>query len=710
MSHDTWKARLHTKMDALAQWHQKIAFFHIIAPLPMTRLFVLLAVAASLFAALANYQIRANQYERWVDNKDVTFLDGTPLFSTTDASFFVGLAQQYRLTGDKRDHTAKRLYPYHKNNIEQTKPQTSARDFPLLSVLIAILSPDASTRSLMLTAHALIPLLAFVMALGVVIAFGASGFWLEGAVAAVGAGLAPTFLMRSSVGRIDTDILNLGFFYCVLGLTIFAARSKTWRAAIIWASLSALCLYLFFWWYEKAFMGWAFAIGLMWLSFITHRDWRRPLVLGFIFIVLSGLLFNQFGIGDNSSYLQENNVKGVLIYPNTFNTITELRVIPFSRILESITGSLLTGSLGVLGLAMFAYRYPVTAVVYGPASIFALANFLIGNRAVFYSAPMIWFGLAYFAILSSQIAMHLLNKHLRTRKITNLALPSLVIAVLMGAILSDKGTRNYTPNPSFPKQIMEAFAAARGNLPEGAVIATWWDYGYASMLFNGYNTLHDGGIQTSPVTHYFARSLLAETQSQSNAILHLLAGGGLQALEDNSGSKEAIETIISTKQIKSEAPIFLVLTSQMASWMGSISDLGMWDTETGQPINAKNSRYGPTLFYSNLRCRATEVSYQAVCDNRLVDLQSGTIDNAPVINKFTQATDGILQQETRLNGGALNHLHLSEISEGNTSISLFHDRLARSTFHNLFHLAKVDETQFQLVYDDYPHARIYQVK
>ena len=697
-------------MDALAQWHQKIAFFHIIAPLPMTRLFVLLAVAASLFAALANYQIRANQYERWVENKDVTFLDGTPLFSTTDASFFVGLAQQYRLTGDKRDHTAKRLYPYHKNNIEKTKPQTSARDFPLLSVLIATLSPDASTRSLMLTAHALIPLLAFVMALGIVLAFGASGFWLEGAVAAVGAGLAPTFLMRSSVGRIDTDILNLGFFYCVLGLTIFAARSKTWRAAIIWASLSALCLYLFFWWYEKAFMGWAFAIGLMWLSFITHRDWRRPLVLGFIFIVLSGLIHTDFWFGISSAYLQGKPITGNLIYPNTFDTITELRVIPISNILESIAGSIFVGWIGVLGLVVFAFRHPVLAIVYGPATVFALGNFLIGNRAVFYSAPMVWFGFAYFLILFFHLLRQFVMKQFHAAKIVPPLLPSILMLMLAGFLVINKETRDYTPIPSFPKNIMKAFAAAKGKLPQGSILATWWDYGYASILFNGYNTLHDGGQQTTPVTHYFARALLSETQSQSNAILHLLSGGGLEVLDENSASFEAIEGIINRKAIKSEMPIYLVLTSQMASWMGSISELGMWNTQTGQPIIAEGNPYGATMFYSDLRCRSTEIAFQAICNNLTVDLKSGTINGAPVINTLTQSKNGVLQQETKLNRNGFYHLHSSERSDGSVSISLFHDRLASSVFHNLFNLAIVDETQFQLVYDDYPHARIYQVK
>ena len=107
------------------------------------------------------------------------------------------------------------------------EPQTALRDFPLLSVMIATLSPDSSTASLLTTANALLPLLGFAMAVGVVLAFGAAGFWLEGAIAAVGAGLSYSFIVRTSIGRIDTDILNLGFFYAVLGLTILAARAQS---------------------------------------------------------------------------------------------------------------------------------------------------------------------------------------------------------------------------------------------------------------------------------------------------------------------------------------------------------------------------------------------------------------------------------------------------------------------------------------------------
>ena len=260
------------KMDALATWHRKIALFSVIDRMPSSRLFILIALLLGLAAGFANYQIRQAQYDVWQSKKDTTFLDETPLFSTTDASYFLNLARTYNEAGDVLDFEKRRLYPYRAQQAEQLAPQDSAFDFPLLSVLIASFSENSTTESLLKTGNGLIPVLGFVMALGILLAFGASGFWLEGAVAAIGAGLAPTFLMRSAIGRIDTDILNLGFFYAVLGLTIFAGRAKEWRAAIGWTIAAAVMLNLFFWWYDKAEFGWAFTVGLVWLSAVTSRS------------------------------------------------------------------------------------------------------------------------------------------------------------------------------------------------------------------------------------------------------------------------------------------------------------------------------------------------------------------------------------------------------------------------------------------------------
>ena len=51
------------------------------------------------------------------------------------------------------------------------------------------------------------------------------------------------------------------------------------------------------------------------------------------------------------------------------------------------------GLVCLVGLGLWAARHPVMAFAYGPLAAFALLNFVIGNRAVFYSAPILWFGL-----------------------------------------------------------------------------------------------------------------------------------------------------------------------------------------------------------------------------------------------------------------------------------------------------------------------------
>ena len=705
-----WQDVMHAKMDALASWHHKIAFFSVIDRLPSSRLFILIALLLGLTAGFANYQIRQNQYDVWQSKKDITFLGDTPLFSTTDASYFLNLARQYNETGDVWDFEKTRLYPYRTQLADEAPTLDSVFDFPLFSVLIASFSENNTTESLLKTGNGLIPLLGFVMALGVLLAFGASGFWLEGAVAAIGAGLAPTFLMRSAIGRIDTDILNLGFFYAVLGLTIFAGRARDWRAAIGWVITAALTLNLFFWWYDKAEFGWAFTVGLVWLSAVTSRSWQRPLVLGVLFIVASGLVFKSIGLTADSSYFKDVANTGVLTFPNTFSTITELRVVPFDQILTSITDSYGLGLIGVLGLALFAVRHPVLAVVYGPASMFALANFLVGNRTIFYSAPMIWFGVAFLAVMVARFAWAYAPQALARLRHGELMVMTAITAMMMSGIYYTDRAQNYVPNPSFPKEVMRGFAAAEGNLPQGSVVATWWDYGYASALFNGYNTLHDGGAQTTPVTHYVARALLATSQQESHAILKNLASSGLQGIYDNSETHDGAEAHITGTNYESKSPVFLVLTEQMGDWMGSISNLGMWDTKTGEAINAKYSPHGPTLFYSELRCQAGERANAPVCDGNVFDLEMGTINGQVALRQVTQAEDGTVSGRKILQQKGFNAVHLANLSGIGTRLLLMHNRLAESSFHRLFHLAEIEDELFQLVYDDYPHVRIYALK
>ena len=701
-------AKLNDKLDALANWHAQKTDYAALARQPMTRAFALLAVIMALVAGIVNYQIRDNQYQVWQDNPDLYFLDQTPLFSTTDASYFLGMARQYQQTGDVNDYDAKRLYPYYEQSLSDAEPRNSITDFPLLSVIISAFSPDSSTQSLLKTGNGLIPLLGFVMALGVLLAFGAAGFWLEGAVAAIGAGICYSFLVRTSIGRIDTDILNLGFFYAVLGLTVFAGRAQSWRAAIIWAVLAGLMLNIFFWWYEKAFMGWAFAIGMVWLSCMTSRDWRKPIVLVILFVFVSGLIFKDFGITSRSAYVVDTINIDSFIFPNTHDTITELRVFPFLAILEQISGHIIIGFSALCGLLLFAVRYPVLAVVYFPASVFALANFLVGNRAVFYSAPMIWFGLAFLVMVLAQIAYSYTPQKIRGRQFVKEGVLLTVSILLASLVVITNPVRDYVPNATFPKEIMRGFAAMNGNLPDDAVIVSWWDYGYASMLFNPYRTLHDPGTNATPVTHYVGRALMAQSQQETSDLLNYIVNTSQDESQlgvSNYGYREG-EKLPSV----GTPPVYLVLTEQIANWAGSISKLALWDTTEGKPLKVIGQEGQPLLTYNKISCQPAEKSSQAICGGQLIDLVEGTVNGQPLLRSLMQTNNGKLQFQKSLNQNALTHLHLNDVDGQPTSVRVFHDRLAVSTFHNLFYLGRSEPDKFEMVYDDFPHMRIYRLK
>ena len=111
----------------------------------------------------------------------------------------------------------------------------------------------------------------------IVACFGAAGYcWRE---AAPGGALSSAYLVRSSIGRIDTDQLNLGFMYLLFGLSILASRSKSLPWTVFWCSFAGLTAHLFLWWYDKPELVALPAISLV-LLFIVLRKPPVASVLG----------------------------------------------------------------------------------------------------------------------------------------------------------------------------------------------------------------------------------------------------------------------------------------------------------------------------------------------------------------------------------------------------------------------------------------------
>ena len=209
--------------------------------------------------------VRYQQFETWKKAPTVYFVDERPLMTTLDAPYWLRLAREYndvkfggealqRKKRDKAEQSKKtESIPAEFLDHSPSSSGTSEinyHDVPLLSYLIAHLTPFFN-NNYYLTGTLLIPVLASLFLLPLGIYFFLIGVPVSGILGGLIGTFAGGYYMRSSIGRIDTDMLNL-FFPVLTGLFILlASRARSERSVLIYSAGSGLSLFFFEWWYEK---------------------------------------------------------------------------------------------------------------------------------------------------------------------------------------------------------------------------------------------------------------------------------------------------------------------------------------------------------------------------------------------------------------------------------------------------------------------------
>ena len=152
-----------------------------------------------------------------------------------------------------------------------------------------------------------------------------------------------------------------------------------------------------------------------------------------------------------------------------------------------------------------------------------------------------------------------------------------------------------------------------------------------------------------------------------------------------------------------------MLTNQMTCWINSISKIGNWNLDTGQAVPVIGNLYGPGLNYNMLQCKPVAVDHQLTCNGYIFDLRSGQVDGKLLLDGAIQTRNG--QQVGRVNfpGQQVNMFQLAEIDQEQI-VYLLHRDLFQSSFNQLFHLGRADNSLFEMIYDDYPHARIFRLQ
>ena len=672
-------------------------------PIKMTSSMLLFAVIVIAIAATVNSLVRAHQLKIWNANQELTYIEGAPSFSTADAPFFLHYARLHSNGSSIAELDGIRLYPNQAKQTDDVGLNDSIFDWPLISIALSTFSSDSEIRTLLVSANIMIIVTAAATALMISICFGAAGYWTEGGVAAIGGGLCSAYLVRSSIGRIDTDQLNLGLFYLLFGLIVFAGRAGSRVRALCWCAAAGLSANLFMWWYSKQELIVIVALALSWVLVCLHRNAVTAISGTLIFLASSSItFFNPFG----SAYFKDVLTTASFIFPNTLETVTEVQRASLGQILSGTSGTIEMGIFCIAGLGLFLVRHPVIAIAYGPLVAFGLLNFLIGNRAIFYSAPIMWFGAAFMITTAARFILANLSKDSCLRDKNQLA--TILAASFAMIIAWVNSATSYLPRPSFSKPILEAFASLKTDAdPSNAVVATWWDYGYSSMLFNDLATLHDGGAHTTPSTYFVARAFLDPDQYYTVGNLKFLATRGHAGIAAESNVADLDHEF--SKAINAPSPnLYIVVTSQMAGWMGSISQIGNWDIETGKPVDLRGNSKGPLVNYERMNCRLGGYPQTLACAGAAFDLERGLVNGAPVLAGWAHSQDGAtVRRKSFSNDG---DLAMQIVQTGNRiNVFLMHRQLFDSSFNELFYLGQIDHPSISLHYDDYPHIRIYKI-
>ena len=142
------------------------------------RLYICLALVMAVIAIAANGHMRSWQFAQWQAEKDFYFIGDMPSVSTADAGFFLATAKAIKTENSSDSFLQKRLFPNYLDQQANTDKRLTREQ--LLPLLIAYFAPDASNKSLLEAAHAMLPVTAMITALAIICLFGTAGFWWEG--------------------------------------------------------------------------------------------------------------------------------------------------------------------------------------------------------------------------------------------------------------------------------------------------------------------------------------------------------------------------------------------------------------------------------------------------------------------------------------------------------------------------------------------------
>ncbi|KAB1441414.1 hypothetical protein [Pseudodesulfovibrio senegalensis] len=430
---------------------------------------LLLFAAALIYAGLAMHHARFMQ-----DTGCVYHGSDQPILANNDGWFYLSAARQIAGT---------------ESPVSGVLSET--RQSMLMPHVLAMLAGTDDSRLRQIGFY-LPVVLALFMVIGVLPWAMDTGSRFQMAATALGAALAPYWIVRTHAGKLDTDGLIPG----LLSLCLYALYRFSRGGPRRWLWLGGYMLgagVMGLWWKPGLFL----VAGAFFLLMVappkTLFDARLRLGLGLV--VLVGALLAAMGVSPIAGYLEYAASHARLALGSGTGSllgraIAELNGLSPMALGDGVMGSAWLGLLIVPGI-IFHLREN------SRAALFLLPTIVLGGLAVIAQRFAIFLvpGAVFFTACGVRGCVDMLLR--RMRKHPPALAPVLWTAVLVAFLApSALAVAEFEPRPYFDGGDIRMAEAIRENADAGTHLWSWWDYGYFLQYLTGCPVFFDGGSQT----------------------------------------------------------------------------------------------------------------------------------------------------------------------------------------------------------------------
>ncbi|SDP19430.1 STT3 domain-containing protein [Desulforhopalus singaporensis] len=340
---------------------------------------------------------------------------------------------------------------------------------------------------------------------------------------------APIFVIKTSLGLLDTDCLNLYFPLMISYCFYSFSKPNIFSTDVKWLSLGIFHIILFYWWWDMApSVVWAFTLPPMFISIITKLRYCSikikyfTLLILFLMSIMCLFFFSDYIISltkdltGKFSYITQGTNKETQ-FPQTSLTNLEQQSYPLNITLKNLSKLYFLPYFSFIGLIIIAFKRPLIFTYLLPISVVGALS-ILAVRFTIFLVPVYSIGLAS--------VLNCIEIQVPWKKTY---IVSVIILLVVCSTLTLKSPNFH--KPVFSGEVIKGLKIISHVTPENSVIYSWWDIGHPAIYYGERATLADGAYHAPLRTVLLAFPFAAKENKLAANYIIFMANRGIRGFQ-----------------------------------------------------------------------------------------------------------------------------------------------------------------------------------